>query len=142
VAANLARIGIRLRVQSESKTTYFPRALKRDVTMFMLGWSPAGYDAHNLLYTVLATPDGAQGQWNFGAYSNARLDALTSRIQTETNDGVRNALIAEALALHAKDVGHVPLHQQVVTWGMKSHVQAYQRADGFMLFKWMNVGPR
>jgi peptide/nickel transport system substrate-binding protein len=142
VAANLARVGIRLKVQSESKTTYFPRALKRDVSMFMLGWSPAGYDAHNLLYTVLATPDGAQGQWNFGAYSNPRLDALTSRIQTETNDGVRNALIAEALALHAKDVGHVPLHQQVVTWGMKSHVQAYQRADGFMLFKWMNVGPR
>jgi peptide/nickel transport system substrate-binding protein len=46
------------------------------------------------------------------------------------------------LALHTKDVGHVPLHQQVVTWAMKSHVQAYQRADGFMLFKWMNVGPR
>ena len=142
VAANLARVGIRLKVQSESKTTYFPRALKRDVSMFMLGWSPAGYDAHNLLYTVLATPDGAQGQWNFGAYSNARLDALTSRIQTETNDGVRNALIAEALALHAKDVGHVPLHQQVVTWGMKSHISAYQRADGFMLFKWMNAGAR
>lgn len=142
VAANLARIGIRLKVQAEGKTTYFPRALKRDVSMFMLGWSPAGYDAHNLLYTVLATPAGAQGQWNFGAYSNPKLDALTQRIQTETDDGVRNGLIAEALSIHAKDVGHVPLHQQMVTWGMKSNINAYQRADGFMLFKWMNVGRR
>jgi peptide/nickel transport system substrate-binding protein len=142
VAANLARVGIRLRVQAESKTTYFPRALKREVSMFMLGWSPAGYDAHNLLYTVLATPAGAQGQWNFGAYSNAKLDALTERIQTETNDTLRNELIAQALALHAEDVGHVPLHQQVVTWGKKSNVSAYQRADGFMLFKWMSVGKR
>lgn len=142
VAANLARVGIRLRVQTEGKSTYFPRALKRDVSMFMLGWSPAGYDAHNLLYTVLATPAGAQGQWNFGAYSNPALDALTQRIQTETNDTVRNGLIADALALHAKDVGHVPLHQQMVTWGLKSHITAYQRADGFMLFKWVSVGPR
>lgn len=142
VAANLSRVGIRLRVQTESKTTYFPRALKRDVSMFMLGWSPAGYDAHNLLYTVLATPSGAQGQWNFGAYSNQKLDELTQRIQTETDDVVRNGLIAEALSIHAKDVGHVPLHQQMVTWGMKSNIRAYQRADGFMLFKWMNVGPR
>lgn len=142
VAANLARIGIRLKVQAEGKTTYFPRALKRDVSMFMLGWSPAGYDAHNLLYTVLATPAGAQGQWNFGAYSNPKLDALTQRIQTETDDGVRNGLIAEALSIHAKDVGHVPLHQQMVTWGTKSNINAYQRADGFMLFKWMNMGRR
>jgi peptide/nickel transport system substrate-binding protein len=142
VAANLARVGIRLTVQAEGKATYFPRALKRDVSMFMLGWSPAGYDAHNLLYTVLATPAGAQGQWNFGAYSNPRLDALTQRIQTETDDGVRNGLIAEALAIHAKDVGHVPLHQQMVVWGVRTHVKAYQRADGFMLFKWMTVGKR
>jgi len=34
------------------------------------------------------------------------------------------------------------LHQQMVTWGMKSKVNAYQRADGFMLFKWMNVEQR
>ncbi|PKO68765.1 MAG: ABC transporter substrate-binding protein [Betaproteobacteria bacterium HGW-Betaproteobacteria-16] len=142
VAANLARIGVRLKIQAESKTTYFPRALKRDVTMFMLGWSPAGYDAHNLLYTVLATPEGAQGQWNFGAYSNAQVDALTQRIQIETDDKARNRLISEALALHAKDIGHVPLHQQMVTWGMKSHIKAYQRADGFMLFKWMTVEKR
>jgi hypothetical protein len=29
------------------------------------------------------------------------------------------------------------LHQQMVTWGAKSNVDAYQRADGFMLFKWV-----
>jgi hypothetical protein len=25
----------------------------------------------------------------------------------------------------------------MVTWGAKSNVDAYQRADGFMLFKWV-----
>jgi peptide/nickel transport system substrate-binding protein len=142
VAANLARVGIKAKLQVETKGTYFPRALKRDVSFFMLGWSPAGYDAHNLLYTVLATPAGAQGQWNFGAYSNPALDALTTKIQTETNETARNEMIARALQLHADDIGHIPLHQQMVTWAMRANISAYQRADGFMLFKWMKVAKR
>lgn len=137
VAANLARINVKVRLQTESKSTYFPRALKRELSFFMLGWSPAGFDAHHLLFTVLASPAGAQGQWNFGAYSNPQLDDLTNRIQVETNEAQRNRLIKEALTLHANDVGHIPLHQQMVTWGAKSNVDAYQRADGFMLFKWV-----
>jgi peptide/nickel transport system substrate-binding protein len=140
VAGNLARIGIKIRLAAESKVTYFPRALKRDVSFFMLGWSPAGYDSHNLLFTVLSSPAGAQGQWNFGAYSNPQLDALTKKIQTETNPTQRDDLIKQALGLHAKDVGHIPLHQQVITWAMRDNIKAYQRADGFMLFKWMTVG--
>jgi peptide/nickel transport system substrate-binding protein len=141
VAANASRIGVRVRLQTEPKATYFPRALKRDVSFFMLGWSPAGYDTHNVLLTILATPQGAQGQWNFGAYSNAQLDALTVKIQSETQESTRNAMIKQALDLHAKDVGHIPLHQQMLTWGRKSKINAYQRADGFMLFKWVEAKP-
>ena len=140
VAANAARVGIRVRLQTEPKATYFPRALKRDLSFFMLGWSPAGYDTHNVLFTVIASPKGAQGQWNFGAYSNAALDVLTERIQSETVESNRNEMIKQALEIHNKEVGHIPLHQQMLTWGMKSSITAYQRADGFMLFKWMNVG--
>ena len=141
VAAMLSKVGVTIKLQVEPKTTYFPRALKRELGFFMLGWSPAGYDAHNLLFTVLGTPAGAQGQWNFGAYSNPKLDALTTRIQSELNEVQRNAMIREALELHAADVGHIPLHQQMLAWGMKKNVAAYQRMDGFMLFKWMSIKP-
>ena len=139
IAANLARVGVKIKLQAESKTTYFPKGLKREMGFFMLGWSPAGYDAHNLLFTVLATPSGSQGSWNFGAYSNPKLDELTAKIQSELDQVKRNAMIKEALQIHADDVGHIPLHQQTLSWGMKKTIDAYQRADGFMLFKWMNV---
>ena len=139
VAANLAKIGVKINLQLESKATYFPRGLKRELGFFMLGWSPAGYDAHNLLFTVIASPQGGQGSWNFGAYSNARVDELTKQIQSELDVAKRNAMIKEALAIHADEVGHIPLHQQTNVWGMKKSIDAYQRADGFMLFKWMTV---
>jgi peptide/nickel transport system substrate-binding protein len=139
VAGQLARAGIKVRLATEGKATYFQKGQKREFTFFMLGWSPAGYDAHNLLSTVLGTPSPTAGSWNFGAYSNKEVDELTNKILVETNETQRNAMIKQALALHSKEIGHVPLHQQMLTWGMKSRVQAYQRPDGFMLYKWVNV---
>lgn len=139
VAGQLARVGIQVRLSGESKTTYFPRALRREVSLFLLGWSPAGYDAHSMLFTVLGSPAGARGQWNFGAYSNPQLDGLAARAQSELDDNQRNELIRQALALHEADVGHVPLYEPRLSWGLRSDITTFQRADGFMLFKWMQV---
>jgi len=139
-AAYLGRVGVKVRVQAESKATYFPRVLKRDTSFFMVGWSPAGYDAHNALFYLMATPGaGGQGSWNMGAYSNARLDKLTGDIQVETDPARRGAQLREALSLHRDDVGHVPLHQQSLSWGMRATVEIAQRADNYMFFRWATV---
>ena len=141
VAAQLARVGIKIALKTESKSTYFPRVLKRDSSFFMAGWSPAGYDTHNALFSLVATPQGARGQWNLGAYSNPKIDALTTAIQSEVDQPKRTAMMREALTLHRDDVGHIPLHQQTLAWGMRAGVQAHQRADNFMFFKWVTVRP-
>jgi ABC-type transport system substrate-binding protein len=111
----------------------------RDTSFFMAGWSPAGYDAHNALFALMATPQGSQGQWNLGAYSHPRLDELTRAIQSETDGERRTAMIHEALVLHRDDVGHVPLHQQTLAWAMRAGVEATQWPDNFMFFKWITV---
>ena len=142
IVSNLARVGVTVRLQAESKSTYFTRVLKRETSFFMLGWTPAGFDAHNVLFTVMGTPptpSGARGQWNFGAYSNPKIDALAVSIQSELDETKRNAMISEALALHASDVGHIPLHQQTLALGVAKNVDAFQRPDGFVLFKWITV---
>jgi peptide/nickel transport system substrate-binding protein len=74
-----------------------------------------------------------------GAYSNARLDTLTSAIQIETDLTKRTAMMNEALALHRDDVGHIPMHQQSLAWGMRANVEIAQRADNYMFFKWASV---
>jgi peptide/nickel transport system substrate-binding protein len=139
VASQLARVDIRVRLLAEPKSTYFPKVLKRDTSFYMAGWSPAGYDAHNALFALMATPQGGQGQWNIGAYSHPRIDELTRAIQSETDGARRTAMIHEALALHRDDVGHVPLHQQTLAWAMRTGVEATQRPDNFMFFKWVTV---
>ena len=143
VAANLARVGVKVNLQTETKVTYFPKILRRDTSFYLLGWTPSTYDAHNALSALMATPtEKGQGQFNLGAYSNAKVDELTLRIQSETDQAKRNAMIKEAFDVHAADIGHLPLHQQSLAWAMKKSVTLVQLADNFMPYKWVTLSEK
>ena len=140
VAANLARINVKINLQAETKGTYFPKILRRDTAFYMLGWTPSTYDSHNALNALVAcVDDKGAGQFNLGAYCNPKVDELTKKIQAETDKNKRNAMIREAFEIHAGDVGHIPLHQQSLAWGVSKKVQLVQLADNFMPFKWMSI---
>jgi peptide/nickel transport system substrate-binding protein len=138
VAAMLARIGVKVDLVAETKAIFFPKVLRRDTSFYMLGWTPASLDSHNALFGVMSTPgENGQGQYNLGAYSNPRLDELTRQIAIENNLSKRNALIAETFKLHAQDIGHIPLHQQPLVWGMKKNVELVQLAINFNYLRWV-----
>src|SRR5450830_109459 len=140
VAANLARINVKINLQAETKGTYFPKILRRDTSFYMLGWTPSTYDSHNALNALVAcVDDKGAGQFNLGAYCNPKVDELTKKIQAETDKAKRNAMIREAFEIHNADVGHIPLHQQSLAWGVSKKVQLVQLADNFMPFKWMSI---
>ncbi len=140
VAANLSRIGVKINLQAEGKGTYFPKILRRDTSFYLLGWTPGTYDSHNALNALFRCVDEkGSGQFNLGAYCNPKVDELTLKIQSETDKPKRQAMIAEAFKLHADDIGHLPLHQQALAWGVSKKVELVQLADNFMPFKWMSV---
>jgi len=140
VASNLAKIGVKINLVAETKGTYFPKVLRRDTSFYMLGWTPTTYDSHNALSSLTSCPDDkGTGQFNLGAYCNPKLDELTKKIQSETDKARRNEMIKEAFTIHADDVGHLPLHQQSLAWGVSKKVELVQLADNFMYFKWMSI---
>ncbi|MFN9775097.1 MAG: ABC transporter substrate-binding protein [Burkholderiales bacterium] len=139
VAGMLARVGVKVNLEAESKTTYFPKILSRNTSFYLLGWTPTTYDAHNTLYNIMATPQGGQGVFNLGGWSNPRFDELTTQIGTETDPTRRNAMIAEAMRIHAEDFGHVPLHQQALAWATRKNVSVLQRADNLILYRYATV---
>ena len=140
VAANLSRINVKINLAAETKGTYFPKILRRDTSFYLLGWTPATYDAHNTLNALTACPDDkGAGLFNLGAYCNPKLDELIRAIQAETDTTKRNALFKDAFDLHAADIAHLPLHQQALAWGVSKKVDLVQLADNYMPFKWMSV---
>ena len=140
VAANLAKVGVKINLVAETKGTYFPKVLRRDTSFYLLGWTPSTYDAHDALNALMAcVDDKGAGQFNLGSYCNPRLDELTKKIQAETDKAKRSAMIKEAFDIHSADIGHLPLHQQALAWGVSKKVNLVQRADNNMTFKWISV---
>jgi peptide/nickel transport system substrate-binding protein len=140
IAAMLAKIGVKVDLMAESKATYFPKILSRNTSFYLLGWTPSTLDAHDTLYSIMSTPGaGGQGQFNLGSYSNPRFDELTAKIQSETDDVKRNAMISEAMKIHQDDIGHIPLHQQALAWGVKKSISLVQLPSNDNLLKWVVV---
>jgi peptide/nickel transport system substrate-binding protein len=119
----LERIGIDVTLNAQTMSLHFNKigqATGNDTSLYMLGWTPGSYDAHNALQNLMTMDGDAQGTWNSGHYSNPKLEELTDQIAVEIDEAKRNELIREAFQIHKDDVGHLPLHQQALAWGIRT----------------------
>ncbi len=141
VVPMLARIGIKVDLHTQTKTKFFSQILSPnyDTDFWMLGWTPATYDAHNVLYTLLGTRDGKRGEVNVGGYSNPALDDLIEKIGVETDVAKRTAMIDQSIEIVQKDQATLPLHQQVIVWATKSNIEVAQLADNFFPYRFVRV---
>jgi peptide/nickel transport system substrate-binding protein len=140
VAAMLAQIDVKVRVNAMPKTVYFPKLEKNDTSMYMLGWGGAITDAQTTLDPVLHSKDGkGKGDYNYGRYTNAKLDELTDLAAVETNPEKRKAMVTDALLAHKNEFNNLPLHRQVIPWAARSNVKVIHRADNWVEAAWANV---
>ena len=141
IAANLARVGIKIDLEVESKAIWFPRILRRETSFYLLGWTPGTVDAHNTLYTVVATPGAAgRGSFNLGSYSNPQIDDLIARIANASDRRSRDDMLREAQRIHQEDIGHIPLYQQYIFWGAKRNISLVQLPNTRMWWWYAKVG--
>jgi peptide/nickel transport system substrate-binding protein len=141
VAAMLTRVGISTKVTAMPRATYFPKLEKFDTSFYMLGWGGAVTDAQTMLSPVLRSFDKATGQggFNYGRYSNPKLDALIDAAATEMNPDRRREIIRQALLEHNAQIHHVPLHRQMIPWAMRQNVTAVHRADNSLIFEYVKI---
>jgi peptide/nickel transport system substrate-binding protein len=119
----LERIGIDVTLNAQTKSLHFNKigqASGNDTRFYMLGWTPSSFDAYDALQNLMTIDGEAQGAWNCGRYSNPELEVLTDQIAVEIDQDKRNELIREAFQIHKDEVGHIPLHQQALAWGVRS----------------------
>jgi peptide/nickel transport system substrate-binding protein len=130
LAAMWAQIGITINVNAMPRANYFPKLEKTDTSMYMLGWGGGATDGIFILQPVLSSYTGkGDGDYNYGRYTNPKLDALVAKVKVDMNPESRLAEIREALAAHNAEINHLPLHRQVIPWAARSNVTAVHRAD-------------
>ena len=140
LAAMWARIGLNVKVDTMPKSQYFPRAEKRDVSAFMLGWGGGSSDAIFVLKPVMhsVNKEGA-GQANYGDAKNEALDALIDKLEGEMNGGERQKMINQAVKLMQDEVHVIPLHRQVIPWVSRKGVLVVHRAGNSLVPVWVKM---
>src|SRR6185503_445692 len=116
VAAMLAQINIKVKVNAMPRTLYFPKTQNLDTSFYMLGWGVPTFDSQYALQSLARTlvPKTADGDYNWGRYSNPKVDEGIDKLKTEIDGKKRAAIAHEVSAIHQADVGHIPLHFQVI----------------------------
>lgn len=113
-----SHIGLKVDVQTMPNAVLNTTALDPNgprVSLAMVGWSDSSGEAL-VLANCIHTPDKTKllGGWNWGHYSNPKIDTLIEEAGTTLDTAKRHALLADAMAAAMDDVAVIPLHYQSV----------------------------
>lgn len=127
----LAKIGIDVKLDAIPKAQHFPKIQNRVSDFYMLGWGVPTLDSHYVFSYLL---DG-KGSWNATGYNNDKVNMVTEAIATETDLAKREALIGEAWSQVRADMPYIPIHHQVIAWGMSDKLDLPIAADDSPRFR-------
>jgi len=140
VAGMLSKIDIKIKLNAMPRVTYFPKIQNMDTSFFLYGWGVPTFDSlYTLLSIVRTKATGGDGEQNYSGYSNPKVDALIDQLKTEGDFAKRAAITREALLLHQADVGHIPLHHQIIPWAMRKSVTTVHTPTNRVLAKWTKI---
>lgn len=139
VVAMLARIGVKVKLNSMPKARYFEKAGitgKYNSSFNLLGWTPGSLDSWNVITNLMSCRDGdGKGSTtNYGGWCNPKVAVLAAKILVEIDTAKRDAMILEAYKLVHDEVGIIPLHQQALAWGVSRKVTMAQPATNEIYF--------
>ena len=141
VTAMLAQVGIKAELDAMPVRNYWPELREDNYDMYLLGWSPGTFDAEHPIRFLAHTPNAEKklGSWNFGDFSNARVDELLPMIQSEIDDGKRQAMLDESAKILQDEMAYVPMYVQPLVWGTGANIELTQRPDNFFILRWVTV---
>lgn len=141
ITAMLARAKIKITLAAQTRLKYFAEISNPDyhTSLYMLGWTPNTYDAHNSLFNLLGSRNGTRGVFNDGGWTNKEFDELLGSIAVETDPAKRQQQILRASKIAHDEVPTIPLHQQTVVWAAKSSVELQQLADNTFPLRYVRV---
>ncbi len=140
VAGMLARVGIKVNFEGKTFNVLLPKVTSRDTSMYALGWTPASVDAEGVLLPLAHTPTmPGVGDYNFGVYSNAKVDSLIDSARVELDPAKRKAMFVEALTILDEDCAFVPLMYRRIEWVMRKNVHVKAMPNDVVDLRFVNV---
>ncbi|MBO6676365.1 MAG: ABC transporter substrate-binding protein [Rhizobiales bacterium] len=122
VVGMLAQIGITANLEAQTRANHFPLIQNQETEFYLLGWGVPTFDSEYVFNFLVHSTTDEYGSWNNTGYSNPEVDEMIVSLASETNLEARNATIGEIWAQVQEDVLYIPIHNQVLNWGMRENI--------------------
>ncbi|GGX54458.1 peptide ABC transporter substrate-binding protein [Tateyamaria omphalii] len=114
----LGQIGITVNLDAKPKAQHFPLITDGQTDFYMLGWGVPTYDSEYIFNFLVHGRESDIGTWNGTGFDNDDLDAKIKSLASNTDLEARNADIAAIWRVVQDEQLYIPLHHQVLNWGM------------------------
>jgi peptide/nickel transport system substrate-binding protein len=135
----LGQIGVKVNLDAKPKAQHFPLIKNKTTDFYMLGWGVPTFDSHYIFNFLVHTTTENRGSWNGTRYSNPSLDTKIVALESETDLAKRDAIIAEIWAQVQEDQLYLPIHNQVLNWGMQDGIQFDVQPEDQPHFKYLKM---
>jgi len=132
VVSMLAKIGVKAKLNAQPKALYFPKVIGKKTSFYMFGWLISTVDGNHALSSLIRS----NAKFNIGGYSNSDVDELIKKIAVEMAPKVRIEMMHKAFIIHKEEFGHIPLHQQVLLWGVRKGLKVVQVPTNVLPVYW------
>jgi peptide/nickel transport system substrate-binding protein len=139
IAGMLSRVGIKANYRPLQFNVLLPKLLQGDTMMYVIGWTTATAEPEGVLVPIVHTRTGGAGEYNFGGYSNPKVDAAIDKGRVEFDTARRTAYFTEAMAAMDADAGFIPLVYRNIGWAMRANVKAVVRPNDVLDLRYVNV---
>lgn len=133
----LGQIGIKVNLDSKPKAQHFPLIKNKTTEFYMLGWGVPTFDSHYIFNFLTHTTTDKRGSWNNTGFSDSNVDKMIVSLESETDLAKRNQTIAKIWNIVQDAQIYLPIHNQVLNWGMKKNIQFDVQPEDQPHFKYM-----
>jgi len=135
----LAQIGIDVTLDAKPKAQHFPLINTLETDFYMLGWGVPTYDSEYIFNFLVHSKGEKRGSWNATRYQNAALDEKIQGLASQTDLRARDAAISEIWQTVQDEVLYLPIHHQVLNWGMAENIDTPVDPNDSPKFKWFTM---
>lgn len=118
----LAQIGIEARLEARPRAQHFPLIANGETDFYLLGWGVPTYDSEYIFNFLIHSRTEKFGSWNATGYANPALDARIEALASNVDLAARDAEIAAIWAQVQAETLYLPIHHQVLNWGLSSRI--------------------
>lgn len=131
VAQYLTRVGIKTKVDTMTRSVYFPKRAKREFSAALGGWGSETGEASNFIqyWTTTNNPELGVGSSNYGRYSNPELDTVYLKAIRTLDDDTRSQLLQQSVRIALDEMPNIPLHFESGVWAHRKDIHYTGRAD-------------